>query len=113
METKFVIKNKTMDILIQFLHENLTIITILVFASFIGMEVIGNVPTVLHTPLMSGANAISGIVVIGAIILIRNASSTDYFTLAMGSAGIILAMINVVGGYAVTNRMLQMFKKKK
>ena len=102
-----------MDALVQFLNENLAMITILVFASFIGMEVIGKVPTVLHTPLMSGANAISGIVVIGAIILIRNAAPDDYYTLSLGSLGIALAMINVVGGYAVTHRMLQMFKKRK
>lgn len=102
-----------METIIQFISENLSMITILVFASFIGMEIIGKVPTVLHTPLMSGANAISGIVVIGAIILIRSSEPDNYFTLISGSIGIILAMINVVGGYAVTNRMLQMFKKKK
>ncbi|GAA4825978.1 NAD(P) transhydrogenase subunit alpha [Algivirga pacifica] len=95
-----------------FLAQYLPIITILVLASFLGMEIIGKVPTVLHTPLMSGANAISGVVVIGAIILIRNAAADDYLTLGMGFLGICLAMINVVGGFAVTNRMLDMFKKK-
>ncbi|MCB9426213.1 MAG: NAD(P) transhydrogenase subunit alpha [Flavobacteriales bacterium] len=101
-----------MELIIEFLSENLGIITILVLASFLGMEIIGKVPTVLHTPLMSGANAISGVVVIGAIILIRRAEATDYMTLALGFVGISLAMINVVGGFAVTNRMLEMFKKK-
>jgi len=91
----------------------LLMIYILVFAIFLGMEVISKVPTVLHTPLMSGANAVSGVVVIGAILLIRQASADDYLVLALGFLGITLAMVNVVGGYAVTDRMLDMFKKKK
>ncbi|MCL4106431.1 UNVERIFIED_CONTAM: hypothetical protein GTU68_030389 [Idotea baltica] len=62
---------------------------------------------------MSGANAISGVVIIGAIILIRSAESDDYVSLIFGTLGIVLAMINVVGGFAVTDRMLEMFKKKK
>lgn len=86
---------------------------ITIFAIFLGMEVISKVPTVLHTPLMSGANAISGVVVIGAIILIRQADPNDYFILIIGFLGIALAMINVIGGFAVTDRMLDMFKKKK
>ncbi|NLR94820.1 MULTISPECIES: NAD(P) transhydrogenase subunit alpha [Flammeovirga] len=102
-----------MEQLIQFLDDNtLAMLSLLVLASFLGMEIIGKVPTVLHTPLMSGANAISGVVVIGAIILIRKASADDYLTLSLGFIGIALAMINVVGGFAVTNRMLDMFKKK-
>lgn len=102
-----------MNAILDFLTQNINILTIVVFASFIGMEVIGKVPTVLHTPLMSGANAISGIVVIGAIILIRKSDASDYLSLSLGALGIALAMVNVVGGYAVTNRMLEMFKKKK
>lgn len=102
-----------MELFINFLEQYLAVITVLVLASFLGMEIIGKVPTVLHTPLMSGANAISGVVVIGAVILIRRADATDYFTLVLGFLGITLAMINVVGGFAVTNRMLDMFKKKK
>ena len=102
-----------MEQLIQFLDDNtLAMLSLLVLASFLGMEIIGKVPTVLHTPLMSGANAISGVVVIGAIILIRKAAADDYLTLTLGFIGIALAMINVVGGFAVTNRMLDMFKKK-
>lgn len=88
-------------------------IYILVFAIFLGMEVISKVPTVLHTPLMSGANAVSGVVIIGAILLIRQAASDNYLVLMLGFLGIALASINVVGGYAVTDRMLEMFKKKK
>lgn len=97
----------------QFIIDNIETLYILVFAIFLGMEVISKVPTVLHTPLMSGANAISGVVVIGAIILIRNADPTNYFILAIGMLGIALAMVNVIGGFAVTDRMLHMFKKKK
>lgn len=102
-----------MDGLISFISENLLMVYIVVFAIFLGMEVISKVPTVLHTPLMSGANAVSGVVVIGAILLIRQASSGDYLVLILGFLGIALAMVNVVGGYAVTDRMLDMFKKKK
>ncbi|MDA0196865.1 MAG: NAD(P) transhydrogenase subunit alpha [Bacteroidetes bacterium] len=102
-----------MEALIQLLGDNLQMIYILVFAILLGTEVISKVPSVLHTPLMSGANAISGVVVIGAIILIRQAASDDYLVLILGFCGIALAMTNVVGGYAVTHRMLDMFKKKK
>lgn len=102
-----------MDIIIQFISENIVMIYILTFAIFLGMEVIGKVPTVLHTPLMSGANAISGVVIIGAIILIRNSEANNLAMLSVGFLGIALATINVVGGFAVTDRMLEMFKKKK
>ena len=102
-----------MEQIIQFLSENLPMIYILVLAVLLGTEVISKVPTVLHTPLMSGANAISGVVVIGAIILIRQADPGDYLVLTLGLLGIALATINVVGGYAVTHRMLDMFSKKK
>lgn len=101
-----------MESLIQFITDNLTMIYLVIFAIFLGFEIIAKVPTVLHTPLMSGANAISGVVIIGAIILIRTAAPDDYFTLVLGTLGIVLGTINVVGGFAVTNRMLVMFKKK-
>lgn len=103
-----------MDSLISFISgENLLMIYILALAIFLGYELISHVPTVLHTPLMSGANAISGVVIIGAIILVRQAGPQDYMALLLGFLGIILGMINVVGGHAVTDRMLEMFKKKK
>ena len=102
-----------MEQAIQFLGDNLTMVYLLVFASYLGMEIISKVPTVLHTPLMSGANAISGVVIIGAIVLIRQADPNDYAVMTLGVLGIILATINVVGGYAVTDRMLEMFKKRK
>ena len=102
-----------MNNILQFIDTNLILIYLLIFTILLGFEVISKVPTVLHTPLMSGANAISGVVIIGAIILIRNADPTDYLTLSLGTLGVILGMVNVVGGFAVTDRMLEMFKKKK
>ncbi len=102
-----------MNAIMQFVIDNIEMLYILTFAIFLGMEVISKVPTVLHTPLMSGANAISGVVVIGAIILIRNTNPDDYLMLSVGMLGIALATVNVIGGFAVTDRMLHMFKKKK
>lgn len=102
-----------MESILQFIDSNLIMIYLLVFTIILGFEVISKVPTVLHTPLMSGANAISGVVIIGAIILIRQAAPDDILTLSLGTMGVILGMVNVVGGYAVTDRMLEMFKKKK
>jgi NAD(P) transhydrogenase subunit alpha len=102
-----------MQAFIDFLSQNLTMIYVVVLAVYLGFELIAKVPTILHTPLMSGSNAISGVVVIGAIILVRRAASDDYLALALGFLGIVLGMINVVGGHAVTNRMLEMFKQKK
>ena len=102
-----------MEQLVQFYNTNLLLIWLLIFTIILGFEVISKVPSVLHTPLMSGANAISGIVIIGAILLIRQAEPNDYITLVIGTLGIVLGMTNVVGGFAVTNRMLEMFKKKK
>ena len=102
-----------MNVLIEFMSNHLQMIYIVILMIFVGVEVIGHVPAVLHTPLMSGANAISGVVIIGAILLIRNASPSDYFSLSLGALGVVLGMINVVGGFAVTNRMLKMFSKKK
>jgi H+-translocating NAD(P) transhydrogenase subunit alpha len=101
-----------MESIISFFNENLIMIYVLVLAIYLGFELISNVPTVLHTPLMSGANAISGVVIIGAILLIRSSASDDYLALTLGFIGIVLGAINVVGGHAVTNRMLEMFKKK-
>ena len=102
-----------LDQFVQFYSGNTLMIWLLLFTVFLGFEIISKVPSVLHTPLMSGANAISGIVILGAILLIRQADSTDYLTLILGTLGITLGMINVIGGFAVTNRMLEMFKKKK
>jgi len=98
--------------ILDYLKDHVLMINLLIITIYLGFEVISKVPTVLHTPLMSGSNAISGIVIIGAIILVRQASAADYITLSLGAIGIVLGTINVVGGHAVTNRMLEMFKKK-
>lgn len=82
---------------------------VFVLASFAGLEVITKVPPTLHTPLMSGANAISGIAVIGAMVVAG--PKDNNFIVIMGLVAITLAMVNVVGGFMVTDRMLQMFKK--
>lgn len=83
---------------------------IFVLAMFVGFEVIAKVPTTLHTPLMSGSNAISGITVIGAMIVAGMGATT--LATILGVIAVVLAMINVVGGYVVTDRMLQMFRRK-
>ena len=88
-------------------------IYILILSIFVGVEVIGNVPSVLHTPLMSGANAIHGVVIIGAIIVMLNTEADNYLGLTLGFLAVILGTLNVVGGFVVTDRMLEMFKKKK
>ena len=80
---------------------------------FVGIEVIGRVPSVLHPPLMSGANAIHGVVIIGAIIVMGKASSSNYLALVLGFIAVIVGTLNVVGGFVVTDRMLEMFSKKK
>jgi H+-translocating NAD(P) transhydrogenase subunit alpha len=92
-------------------HEQMIYIVILMI--FVGIEVIGRVPSVLHTPLMSGANAIHGVVIIGAIIVMGKAESDNYLALALGFLAVVVGTLNVVGGFVVTDRMLEMFKKKK
>jgi len=86
-------------------------VTILVLAIFLGFEVISKVPTLLHTPLMSGTNAIHGIVIVGAMIVL-GLPHKDTFTWVVGFAAVVLASANVVGGFVVTDRMLEMFKKR-
>ena len=93
------------------LHEEMIYIVALMI--FLGIEVIGRVPSVLHTPLMSGANAIHGVVIIGAIIVMGKAATDDYVAIVLGFLAVILGTVNVVGGFVVTDRMLEMFKKKK
>ena len=87
-------------------------IFILILSIFVGIEVIGKVPSVLHTPLMSGANAIHGVVIIGAIIVMLEADSNNTMALILGFIAVILGTLNVVGGFVVTDRMLELFKKK-
>ena len=87
----------------------IVLLYVLVLASFVGFELISKVPPTLHTPLMSGANAVSGITVVGALIIAG--SGHGWISAALGFLAIVCAMMNVVGGYAVTDRMLQMFRK--
>ena len=86
-------------------------VTILVLAIFLGFEVISKVPTLLHTPLMSGTNAIHGIVVVGAMIVLAQPDK-GAFTWIVGFLAVVLGSANVVGGFVVTDRMLEMFKKR-
>lgn len=102
-----------MHALSEFFLHNQEMIFLVILAIFLGTEVIKNVPALLHTPLMSGSNAISGVVIMGSIILLGHARPDDYATLILGFLAVVLGTLNVVGGFAVTGRMLAMFKKKK
>lgn len=102
-----------MDSFLNWITANQQIIYIVILMIFVGIEVIGRVPSVLHTPLMSGANAIHGVVIIGAIIVMGKAESDNYLALILGFVAVIVGTLNVVGGFVVTDRMLEMFKKKK
>jgi NAD(P) transhydrogenase subunit alpha len=101
-----------METLLAFIQENIDMIYFIVLSIFVGVEVIGHVPTVLHTPLMSGANAIHGVVIVGAIHVMLNLKADDYIMLILGFLAVLLGTLNVVGGFVVTDRMLEMFKKK-
>ncbi|MCG9881544.1 MAG: NAD(P) transhydrogenase subunit alpha [Bacteroidia bacterium] len=97
--------------MLQIITENLELVYLIVLMIFVGIELIGHVPSVLHTPLMSGANAIHGVVIIGSIIVMGEAESI--ISIILGFFAVILGTLNVVGGFVVTDRMLEMFKKKK
>ena len=97
--------------MLQFLTANIQIVYLIILMIFVGIELIEKVPSVLHTPLMSGANAIHGVVIIGAIIIMGQAETM--FATILGFIAVILGTLNVVGGFVVTDRMLEMFKKKK
>ena len=98
---------------LNFLFVHREMVFIIILSVFLGIEVISHVPTVLHTPLMSGANAIHGVVIIGAIIVMGSAEPGNYLALILGFIAVILGTLNVVGGFVVTDRMLELFKKKK
>lgn len=102
-----------MESILNFISEHQMMIYFVILSIFVGVEVIGNVPTVLHTPLMSGANAIHGVVIVGAIFVMLNVDPENYLALALGFFAVFLGTLNVVGGFVVTDRMLEMFKKKK
>ncbi|MGE0088035.1 MAG: NAD(P) transhydrogenase subunit alpha [Bacteroidales bacterium] len=99
-----------MEGILQFIYVNAESIFIVILSIFLGIEVISHVPAVLHTPLMSGANAIHGVVVIGAIIVLGHADTP--LSMILGFFAVLLGTLNVVGGFVVTDRMLEMFKKK-
>jgi len=99
--------------ILKFIGDNMGMIYIVILSIFLGIEVISHVPSVLHTPLMSGANAIHGVVIIGAIFVMGHAEPDNYVIIVLGFLAVILGTLNVVGGFVVTDRMLEMFKKKK
>lgn len=102
-----------MQTLLSFFQDNIEMIYIIMLSIFLGIEVISRVPAVLHTPLMSGANAIHGVVVIGAIIIMGTVDPGNVLAIILGLLAVIVGTLNVVGGFVVTDRMLEMFKKKK
>ena len=102
-----------MEIFLNFIQSNIELFYIVILSVFLGIEVISRVPSVLHTPLMSGANAIHGVIIIGSIIVMGEAAADNYLALALGFIAVIVGTINVVGGFVVTDRMLEMFKNGK
>ena len=102
-----------MENVFQWMGQHEQMIYIVLLMVFVGVEVIGRVPSVLHTPLMSGANAIHGVVIIGAIIVMGQAEAGNIPALVLGFLAVVLGTLNVVGGFVVTDRMLEMFRKKK
>lgn len=99
-----------MESILEFIYVHREMIFIVILSVFLGIEIISNVPSVLHTPLMSGANAIHGVVVIGAIIVMGHAETT--LAMIFGFIAVVLGTLNVVGGFVVTDRMLGMFRNK-
>ena len=101
-----------MENVLSFISDHKEAIYFILLSIFVGIEVINKVPTILHTPLMSGANAIHGVVIIGAIIVMLDTEMDNTLSLILGFIAVILGTLNVVGGFVVTDRMLEMFKKK-
>ena len=101
-----------MEIILSFINDNIEMIYVIILSIILGIQVIESVPAVLHTPLMSGANAIHGVVIIGAIIIMGKADPSNTLALVLGFIAVVLGTLNVVGGFVVTDRMLEMFKKK-
>lgn len=99
-----------MESVLEFFYLHREAIFIVILSIFLGVEVISHVPAILHTPLMSGANAIHGVVIIGAIIVMGHAK--DSLSMTLGFLAVVLGTLNVVGGFVVTDRMLEMFRKK-
>ena len=101
-----------MNEILSFLNEHIDMVYVVILSIILGIEVIESVPSVLHTPLMSGANAIHGVVIVGAIIIMGKADPDNFLALILGIIAVILGTLNVVGGFVVTDRMLEMFKSK-
>lgn len=101
-----------MEEILKFFNDNMQMCYVVILSIILGIQVIESVPAVLHTPLMSGANAIHGVVIIGAIIIMGNADPSNVLALVLGFIAVVLGTLNVVGGFVVTDRMLEMFKKK-
>ncbi len=102
-----------MENILELISVHKEMIYFVILSVFVGIEVIGGVPTVLHTPLMSGANAIHGVVIVGAIyVMLDLENPNDIASLVLGFLAVLLGTLNVVGGFVVTDRMLEMFKKK-
>jgi NAD(P) transhydrogenase subunit alpha len=102
-----------MHTLVSFFQQHIEMIYIVILSIFLGVEVISRVPSVLHTPLMSGANAIHGVVIIGAIIILGTSEPGNVAAIILGFVAVIVGTLNVVGGFVVTDRMLEMFTRKK
>ncbi|MCC8360417.1 NAD(P) transhydrogenase subunit alpha [Salinimicrobium sediminilitoris] len=92
--------------------ETINLTYFIVFSIFLGVEIISNVPAILHTPLMSGANAISGVILVGAIFMMIQVDPTDYVNLILGGIAVFLGTVNISGGFFVTAKMLRMFNSK-
>lgn len=101
-----------MNDILLFISQHIEMIYIVILSIFVGIEVISKVPAVLHTPLMSGANAIHGVVIIGALIVMGHTDPSNLSGMILGFVAVVLGTLNVVGGFVVTDRMLEMFKKK-
>ena len=91
-------------------NPNIQYLTVFILSAFVGIEVISKVPSILHTPLMSGSNAIHGVIIVGSMLVLGNA--TTNVEVVLGTIAVFLATLNVVGGFVVTDRMLEMFKTK-
>jgi len=99
--------------ILDFLVQHIEMVYIVILSVFVGIELIEKVPAVLHTPLMSGANAIHGVVIVGAIIVMIHMDVNNTIGMILGFVAVVLGTLNVVGGFVVTDRMLEMFGKKK
>ena len=99
--------------MLDFISGNQAPVYFILLCIFLGIEIISNVPAILHTPLMSGANAIHGVILAGAIITMYHVPSDDYLNLTLGFAAVLLGTLNISGGFFVTGRILSMFSKKK